>query len=329
MVQLFKVAVSIICLFSSAVAADYTIKLSHIVSPLAPKGMGANFFAKRVSDLTYGKVEVIIYPDSQLYGDDEEMKAFKNGDVQMIIPSLSKFASIVPETQLFDLPFLFRDRNHLYKVLDGEVGKTLKDKVTAKGFVVLDYWDAGFKQFSSKQKALLLPQDAAGQKFRTMNSPVLEAQFKALGASAQVLPFSGLYAALKQGIVEGAENPLSNFSTQKFYEVQTDLTLSNHGYLGYMVVMNENFWKKLPSDLKSMVLQAVKEATEFERMMASEDDRATLAKIEEYGRASGKLKVHRLNPDQQKTWQTTLEKIYPQFYSVIGEDLIKKVQAIR
>lgn len=329
MTKLFKVAAATALLVSSVIAADYTIKLTHVVSPNTPKGMGADFFAKRVGELTGGKVEVIVFPNSQLYGDGEEMKALKLGNAHIAMPSFSKFTSIVPEMQLFDLPFLFRDKDHLYKVLDGEVGQILKDKVTAKGFVALDYWDAGFKHLSSNKKALLVPEDAAGQKFRIMSSHVLEAQFKTIGGNPQVLPFSEVYSALQQGVVDGAENPLSNFYTKKFNEVQTDLTLSDHGYLGYLVIMSESFWKKFPNDLKPMVMQAMKEATAYERKVAAQDDEDTLKKIKEYGAQSGKLKVHTLTADQKKVWQAAMEKIYPQFYGVIGEDLVKKVQAVK
>jgi len=329
MTKFLKVAAATALLVSSVIAAEYTIKVTHVVSPNTPKGKGADFFAKRVGELTAGKVEVVVFPNSQLYGDGEEMKALKLGNAHIAMPSFSKFTSIVPEMQLFDLPFLFRNDDHLHKVLDGEVGKIIKDKVTAKGFVALDYWDAGFKHMSSNKKAIMLPTDAAGQKFRIMSSHVLEAQFKTIGANPQVLPFSEVYSALQQGVVDGAENPLSNFYTKKFNEVQTDLTLSAHGYLGYLVVMSESFWKKFPNELKPMVLQAMKEATEYERKEAALDDADTLAKIKEYAKTSGTLKIHELNAEQKAAWTKAMEAIYPQFYSVVGEDLIKKVQAVK
>lgn len=129
--KFFKVATIVALMSSFVMAADYTIKLTHVVSPNTPKGMGADFFAKRVSELSAGRVEVVVYPNSQLYGDGEEVKALKLGNVHIAMPSFSKFTSIVPEMQLFDLPFLFRDDNHLHAVLDGEVGQIIKDKVTA------------------------------------------------------------------------------------------------------------------------------------------------------------------------------------------------------
>ncbi len=322
------IAIVALCI-SSSIAAEYTIKLTHVVSPNTPKGKGADFLAKRVSELTHGRVEVIVYPNSQLYGDGEEIKALKLGNAHIAMPSFSKFTSMVPEMQLFDLPFLFRDASHVHTVLDGEVGQIIKDKVTAKGFVAIDYWDAGFKHFSSSKKAILMPSDAEGQKLRIMKSHVLEAQCQAMGAIPVLLPFAAVYSVLRQGSIDGAENPLSNFYTKNFYEVQTNLTLSSHGYLGYLVIMSESFWRKFPTDLKPMIIQAVKEATAYERQLVAQDDEVTLEKLEMYAKTSHHFKIYTLSTEQKEVWQKTMEAIYPQFYSAIGEELIKKVQVIR
>lgn len=326
MKRFLKVATATALLVSASIAADYTIKFSHVVSANTPKGKAADFFAKRVDELTNGKVEVKVFPSSQLYTDKAVMKALKIGNVQMAAPSFSKFTSLVPQLQLFDLPFLFRDTNHVHAVMDGEVGQAMKDLVTKKGFVALSYWDNGFKNFSSNKKALIMPEDAKGQKFRIMSSKVIEAQFLAVGANPQVLPFSEVYSALQQGVVDGAENPLSNFYTKKFLEVQTSLTLSEHGYLGYLVVMSKKFWKKLPDDLKPKVLQAMKEATEMNRKLAAELESQYLADIKAYADKTGNLKIITLNADQKDAWRKATGVVYPEFYKVIGEDLIKKAQ---
>lgn len=312
-------------LATSGLAADYVMKVSHVVSASTPKGKAADFFEKRVEELTNGKIDVQVFPNSQLYGDGEEMKALVMNNVQLIMPSLSKFTSIAPQMQLFDLPFIFRDKTHLYNVMDGEVGKTLKTFVDAKKqMIALDYWDAGFKHFSSSKQPLIIPDDAKGLKFRIQSSKVLEAQFKAVGGNPQVLPFSEVYSALQQGVVDGTENPLSNFYTKKFHEVQSSLTLSNHGYLGYLVVMNEQFWNKLPKDLQDKVSQAMKEATELERKETSIEDEKIMADLVKYSKETGKLQIIELTPEQKQQWQKAMSVVYPQFYDVIGEDLIKK-----
>ena len=181
----------------------------------------------------------------------------------------------------------------------------------------LAYWDNGFKQLSAN-KALIQPNDAAGLKFRIMSSKVLDAQFKALNANPQVLPFSEVYSALQQGVVDAAENPLSNFYTKKFYEVQKDLTLSDHGYLGYMVVTNKLFWKKLDDKQRAIITEAMKEATEYADKLAVDLDVKYLADI----KAAGTTTVHSLTKEQRMAWKAKLMPIYPQFYDSIGKDLI-------
>ena len=312
-------------LASSAFSAQYVLKFSHVVSPNTPKGKAADFFAKRLEELSGGKIDVQVYPNSQLYKDKAVLKALKLNSVQMACPSFSKFGRFVPQLALFDLPFLFKDMDHVHKVQDSEVGAKLKNMVTKKGYVALDFWDNGFKELTSSKKPILWPKDAAGQKFRIMSSKVLEAQFKAVGANPQMMPFSEVYSALQQGVIDGQENTISNIYTKKFYEVQKYMTMSNHGYLGYLVVMSKKFWNSLPADLKKDVKQAMKEATAKERQYAIELNNSQFAKIKAYADKTGKLKIYNLTPEQRAAWEKVESKIYPQFYSPkkIGKDLIQ------
>ncbi len=315
----------------SAVAADYVLKFSHVVSENTPKGKAALFFEKRLEELSKGKIDVQIYPNSQLYKDKAVLKAIKLDSVQMACPSFSKFGKFVPQLALFDLPFLFKDIDHLHKVQDSEVGQKLKDMVTAKGYVALDFWDNAFKQFTSSKHALIKPEDAKGQKFRIMSSKVLEAQFKAVGANPQMMPFSEVYSALQQGVIDGQENTNSNIYTKKFYEVSKYMTVSNHGYLGYLVVMSKKFWNSLPDDLKAAVKQAMKEATAEERKLAVELDKSQFAKIKEYADTTKKLEITVLTPEQRAEWKKVMSTIYPEFYdpNVIGKDLIDAAQNVK
>ncbi|QKF82574.1 TRAP transporter substrate-binding protein [Halarcobacter ebronensis] len=308
---------------------EYILKFSHVVSPDTPKGKAAEFFEKRVEELTKGRIDVQVYPSSQLYKDNAVLKALKLDSVQMAAPSFSKFGKIVPQLALFDLPFLFKDINHLHRVQDGEVGQKLKDMVNEKGYIALDFWDNNFKQLSSSKRALIVPEDVAGQKFRIMSSKVLEEQFKVLDANPQVMPFSEVYSALQQGVIDGQENTISNIYTKKFHEVQRYLTITNHGYLGYLVVISEKFWNTLPKELQNAILQAMKESTIKEREYAEELNIKQYNLIKEYAKTSGKLEIINLTKEQKDFWRKTVSKIYPDFYdkSLIGEDLIKGVLA--
>ncbi|WP_196780012.1 TRAP transporter substrate-binding protein [Malaciobacter molluscorum] len=307
----------------------YVLKFSHVVSANTPKGKAADYFEKRLEELSNGQIDVQVYPSSQLYKDNAVLKALKLDSVQMAAPSFSKFGKIVPQLALFDLPFLFKDIDHLHRVQDGEVGKELKSMVTEKGYKALSFWDNNFKQFTSSKKPILMPSDAEGQKFRIMSSKVLEEQFKAVGASPQMMPFSEVYSALQQGVIDAAENPISNIYTKKFHEVQKYLTISNHGYLGYLVVMSEKFWNSLTPELQKDVEQAMKEATEKEREYANELDKEQFDLIKKYAKETGKLEIFTLNDEQRKAWKEATSKIYPDFYDkdVIGKDLIEKTLA--
>jgi C4-dicarboxylate-binding protein DctP len=316
---------------SSAMAADYTLKFSHVVSANTPKGKAAVFFEQRLEELSAGKIDVQVYPSSQLYKDNAVLKAIRLNSVQMAAPSFSKFGKIVPNLALFDLPFLFKDIDHLHRVQDGEVGKALKEKVAAKGIIALNFWDNGFKQLSTNKEPLLTPADAKGQKFRIMSSKVLEAQFHAVGANPQMMPFSEVYSGLQQGVIDGQENTNSNIFTKKFHEVQKHMTITNHGYLGYLVVMSKKFWNKLPADLQANVTQAMNEATLKEREYAQELNDSQLAAIKAYAEKTGKLTIHDLTPEQKAAWRNAVSKIYPEFYSdkTIGKDLIEKTIATK
>ena len=322
--KLLKGLLSAALIASISLAADYVIKFSHVVSPDTPKGKAADYFAKRVEELSNGKIKVYVYPNAQLGGDKAILRKMKFNTVQMAAPSFSKFTGLVPQLGLFDLPFLFKNENHLHKVLDGEVGKKLRDLVTQKGYVALAYWDNGFKQLTDSKRPLIKPEDCKGLKFRVMSSKVLIEQFKALGAIPVVLPFSEVYSALQQGVVDGQENTISNIYTKKFYEVQRYMTMTNHGYLGYLVVMSKRFWKRLPDNLKKVIIKAMKEATQKERVWAKELNNQQFQKIKEYAKRTGKLEIDYLTKEQRDLWVKKLRTIYPKFYLTIGKDLIQK-----
>jgi len=302
-----------------ALAKPIVIKFTHVVAVDTPKGQAAEYFKKLVEERSGGKILVEVYPNSSLFDDKNVMEPLMTNAIQIAAPAFSKFTKFAPQLQLFDLPFLFNDADHLHKVTTGPVGQKVLSVVGKKGLVGLAFWDNGFKELSAN-KPLLVPSDADGLKFRIMSSKVLEAQMKAVGANPQVLPFSEVYSALQQKVVDACENPLSNFFTQKFYEVQSDLTMSNHGYLGYLVVTNKIFWKKLTADQQKLITTAMQEATVYGNDLATKMAEDYLAKI----KATGKTNIHQLTAEQRKAWKDKMLTIYPEFYDVVGKDLIEE-----
>lgn len=300
----------------------YEVKFAHVVSANTPKGRAADFFAKRVNEMTDGRIVVHVFPSAQLVDDDKVFQELKRNNVQLAAPSFSKFTPFAKEFNLWDIPFIFRDTEHLHKVMDGEVGQILKDVITAKGYVALDYWDAGFKQFSTNKKPIVLPSDVEGQKMRIMSSKVLEEQTKAVKGIPQVLPFGEVYSALQTGVVDAAENPLSNLYNSKFYEVQSSITMSNHGYLGYLVVASEKFWNELPKDLQEKFVAAMKEATAYEREESAKEEAMLLDKLKADDKTG--TQIFELTEDQKQQWKDVMIAIYPKFYDLVSQELIEK-----
>jgi C4-dicarboxylate-binding protein DctP len=319
---LFLLLATVFFLTTSLAAAEpIIIKFSHVVAVDTPKGQAAEFFKKLAEERTKGAVKVEVYPNSQLYKDKEEMEALQMGSVQMLAPSLAKFGPLgVKAFELFDLPFIFDGYEDLHKVTTGPVGKKLLDKLQVKGIIGLAYWDNGFKVMSAN-KTIKLPADMKGLKMRIQSSKVLDAQMRALGAIPQVLAFSEVYQALQTGVVDGTENPPSNLYTQKMYEVQKCVTLTDHGYLGYAVLVNKKFWEGLPADIRTTLEGAMRDATVFANKIAKDKNDEDMATV----KASGKCDVISLTPEERAQWKAALVKVHDEMASRIGKDIIEEV----
>jgi len=309
-------------LTSQAMAqAPIVIKFSHVVAPDTPKGQAAERFRQLAEKATGGRVKVQIFPNSQLYKDKEELEALQLGAVQMLAPSLAKFGPLgVKEFEVFDLPYIFPNKTALYNVTEGPIGKGLLKKLETKGITGLAYWDNGFKIMSANRQ-LRVPADFKGLKMRIQASKVLDSQMRALGAVPQSLAFSEVTMALQTGVVDGTENTPSNMYTQKMHEWQKNLTISNHGYLGYAVIVNRKFWDGLPGDIRSQLETAMKEATTYEKAIAQRDNDMALEAI----RKSGKTQIYNLSAQEQAMWRNAMLPVQKQMEERIGKDLIQAI----
>jgi len=305
----------------AATADPIIIKFSHVVAVDTPKGQAAERFKKLAEERTKGRVKVELYPNSQLYKDKEEMEALQLGAVQMLAPSLAKFGPLgAREFEVFDLPYIFDNYEELHKVTQGPIGQGLLKKLDSKGIIGLAFWDNGFKVMSAN-KALHTPDDFRGLKMRIQSSKVLDSEMRALGANPQVMAFSEVYQALQTGVVDGTENPPSNLYTQKMHEVQKFVTVSNHGYLGYAVIVNKKFWDDLPGDIRKILEGAIQDATKFANDVAKKDNEDALEAV----RKSGKSQVIQLTADERKLWKKTLYKVHQDHADKIGKDLVESI----
>lgn len=298
------------------------IKFSHVVADATPKGQAAIKFKEVAEQLLPGKVKVEVYPNSQLFGDAKEVEALLLGDVHFIAPSLSKFEKFTKVLQVYDLPFLFADMQAVDKFQDGKVGQDMLKSMEKKGLLGLNYWHNGLKQLSAN-KPLMVPEDAKGVKFRVQSSDVLVSQFQAVNANPQKLAFAEVYQALQTGAVDGQENTWSNAYSQKYQEVQSDFTESNHGLLDYMVVTNAKWWNGLPPDIRDGLTKAMKEATLVNNKVADDLNKDARAKI-----AASKAKIHQLTPEQRKKWQEAMKPVWKKFEPAIGADVIDAAQKV-
>jgi len=302
--------------------APIVIKFSHVVAEQTPKGQGALKFKELVEKKFPGKVQVQVFPSSQLFGDAKELEALLLGDVQFIAPSLSKFNRYTKKVQVFDLPFLFDDIAAVDRFQSSPQGKALLESMTSRGLRGLGYWHNGMKQLSTNKDKLTRPEDVKGLKFRIQASDVLEAQFRALGANPQKMAFAEVYQALQTGVVDGQENTWSNIYSQKFHEVQKTVAETNHGVIDYMVVTNAKWWDGLPADIRKGLSEAMAEATTHANKQAEDFNQQDRKKIAD----AGKAKIQKLSKEDVAAWRKSMAPVWEKFEGDIGRDLIEAAQ---
>lgn len=323
----FAVAALAATLSIGARAADgpIVLKFSHVVSVDTPKGQAAERFKATAEKLTKGRVRVEVYANSSLYKDKDEMEALQAGNVQMLAPSLGKLGPFgVTEFELFEIPYLFPTKQALNNVTEGPIGKSLLAKLEPKGIIGLTYWDNGFKVMSAN-KPLHTPADYRGLKLRVQSaSKVLDIQTRTLGATPLVTNFADVYPGMKSGAIDGADNPPSNMYSQKMHEVQKHVTLTNHSYLGYAIVVNKKFWEGLPPDIRAALETALHDATMFEKAMSQVDNDRSVDAM----RASGKTTIYTMTPAEDAALRKVLLPVQQQVEGRIGKDLLMSINKV-
>ncbi len=302
---------------------EMVIKLSHVTNTdKHPKGIAASLLMERVNEEMNGTACMEVFPNSTLYDDDQVLEAMLQGDVQMAAPSLSKFEAFTKQFQIFDLPFMFLNIDAVDKFQQGETGENLKNSMQRRGLQGLAFWHNGMKQMSSN-KALEMPGDAKGLKFRVQPSDVIVAQFEQLGASPQPMAFSEVYGALQTGVVDGQENTWSNIYGQKFFEVQDGSTETNHGVLDYLLVTGSDWWDSLEPAVRDQLATIIEEvSTERNAAVNDVDTEARQAILDAGG------VIRELTPEQRQAWVDAMKPVWSQFEEGVGADNIAAAQEI-
>ena len=300
------------------------IKFSHVVEENTPKGLAAIRFANLIRERSNGSIEVQVFPNSQLFKDGEEFEALSRGDVQMIAPTTSKVSQLFPQWQIWDLPYLFTNLESVHQIMDGPLGKTLFAQLNQKNMKGLVMWDNGFKHITNNVHPIIKPTDLEGLRFRIMSQGILEEQFHAFGAEALFLPFNDVYQSLEEGRVDGQENTISNIYSKKFDTVQNYLTLSQHGFMGYAVIVNEEFWHQLPAHARELLEQTLEEVTQWERVKAKELNDEQLRELQ----IRNKIKIYTLNSKEKSIWKEDFSLVYSKFAQENSVDFLNEVKRL-
>ncbi|MBY6051833.1 TRAP transporter substrate-binding protein [Cytobacillus firmus] len=300
-------------------------KFSHVVAENTPKGLAAQRFAELVAEKSDGHIKIEVFPNGSLYSDIEEINALKEGQVHFIAPSTSKLGMLSPKWAVLDLPFAFPSRKAALEGLYGDIGEQLLDSLQGDGIKGLAHWPNGFKQLTTNKGPIQKPEDLKGQSFRIMQSDVISAQFSRLKAKAIQDSFNSTYKLLEEGEVDGEENTVSNIYSKKFYNLQKHMTISNHGYLGYAVMMSGKVWNEQSEETKKILLEAMEETTEWNSRMAFDMNEDLLEKI----RQNSSIQIHELTPEEKQEWQAVLDPIYEDFSQDIGKNLVEEMKELR
>jgi C4-dicarboxylate-binding protein DctP len=269
-----------------------------------------------------GKACMEVFPNSTLYNDDQVLEAMLQGDVQLAAPSLSKFETFTKVFRIFDLPFMFKNISAVDQFQNSETGQAMKSSMVKRGLQGLAFWHNGMKQMSAN-KALTLPTDAAGLKFRVQPSDVIKAQMEAIGVSPQAMAFSEVYGALQQGVVDGQENTWSNIYGQKFFEVQDGTTETNHGIIDYMVVASVDWLDSLDAGTRDQFLTILTEVTESRNAAVGEVDAQARQAILDAGGV-----IRELSAEQRQAWVDAMMPVWSKFVGDVGQGNIDAAQAI-
>ena len=297
------------------------LKLGHAVAPEHPYHLGALKYAELVAQRTGNKVKIDVFPSTQLGNERDMVEGLQLGTIDLVVTSTGPLGGFVSKMFVVDLPFLFRDREHAYKVLDGPIGRELMDAFSAKGIKGLAFWENGFRQITNNVRPIEKPEDLKGIKLRTMENKVHLAAFRAFGASPTPMAWSEVYTALQQKTIDGQENPVAIIYHQKLVEVQKYLALTRHFYSPTPLLMSLKAFNALPQDTQKIMADTALECATYERNLLRDSEVKQLAELK------GKGMV--MTTPNKKPFQDAAASVYKEFESQFGKDTIDKIIATK
>ena len=308
---------------SPANASDpIVIRFSHVVSEKAPKGVGALRFKQLAEARLPGRVQVEVFPSSRKFTDEEVVPALLFGDVQLAAPSMVVLRGYAPTLQVYELPFLFKDVGHIHRFQEGATGQILLQSMLPRGIRGLGYWDGGMRVLSAN-KPLRTPADASGLMFRTEASQIYQRAYDRIGVVTLPLPFRLLSDAIRDGLIDGQENSWPNIYTRGIHKLHRYYTPLHHTFLGYMVIASDDFWKRLPADVRPILEEILAEVTREVNERARQEAETLARKAA----SEADIEVLALNENEQAEWRAAFTAVWPEFERPIGADVIEAALA--
>lgn len=329
MVYKFRIAGGLLVAFICAILAETVaaaqpptiLNFAHGGSIHHQYHVAAKKFAELVRAKTNGQLQIAIFPNGELGSEGVASEGVRLGSIDMaVIASGGMLANWVPEIQVFDLPYLFRDRPHAYAVLDGAVGRDLNRKIAGVGIENLAYWEIGVRHLTNNVRPIVTTEDVRGLKMRVMPVKVYIKTAQALGANVLPIAFSELYGSLQRGIVNGQENPLATIRSMKFYEAQKYLTLTGHAYSPALVVINQQRYQQLPEAWRLALRTAAREAAEYQRQLIQAQEASDLEFLERHGMTIN-------HPKNLQSFRDATAVVYKQMDNDIPRELLDKIRA--
>ena len=295
------------------------LKLGHAVAPEHPYHLGAVKYSERIAQRTKNKVKIDVYPSTQLGNERDMVEGLQLGTIDLVVTSTGPLGGFVPRMFVVDLPFLFRDREHAYKVLDGPIGLELLNAFSAREIKGLAFWENGFRQITNNVRPIEKPEDLKGIKIRTMENKVHLAAFKAFGASPTPMAWSEVYTALQQKTIDAQENPIAIIYFQKIYEVQKYLALTGHFYSPTPLLMSLKAFNNLPKNIQKMMLDTAMECATYERNLLRDNEAKQLVEL--------KAKGIQVTIPNKKPFQEAVAPVYKEFESQFGKEMVNRIIA--
>ncbi len=285
-----------------------TIVFSHNQPVDSPEGIGAQAMVDKLYELLgEDRISVELYPAQQRGNLREQAEATQMGDINITMQPVSTVTPFVDDIKVIDFPYLLpADREKIFEVLDGDLGREALDRLEQGQFKGLGFWFEGYKLFTTKDKEIHSPADFQGMKIRIMESPLLKAQYENWGAIATPIAYNELYSALEQGTVDGEENPIQTIVLNNYHEVQGEIIQSYHGTMTYILMANLDWFNSLPEDVQEAIVEAEAYGREESRKAYAEKEQEYLDVVKN---AEG-VHYYELTDEEIEAFKATVQPVY-------------------